>query len=174
MPFFVIRFGPCVLSTLLFQPATSTSGPPVGEVPIAAPAAVPAARAATHAEPSAPTATESKKRARKDSSDAPEALSPKARACQNVATTLVGSPTGKELFLTKLRTTNSVSSQRDLTKIGAHTVSLYELFIAVMSAGGADMVWCTVGYLSFGPIEKILCFCDLSVREKDWRGKPGL
>jgi hypothetical protein len=27
----------------------------------------------------------------------------------------------------------------------------------------------TVGYLSFGPIEKILCFCDLSVREKDWR-----
>ncbi len=31
----------------------------------------------------------------------------------------------------------------------------------------------TVGYLSFGPIEKIV-FCDLSVREKDWRGKPGL
>ncbi len=30
------------------------------------------------------------------------------------------------------------------------------------------------GYLSFGPIEKILCFCDLSVREKDWRSKPGL
>ena len=30
------------------------------------------------------------------------------------------------------------------------------------------------GYLSLGPIEKILCFCDLSVREKDWRGKPYL
>ena len=27
---------------------------------------------------------------------------------------------------------------------------------------------CTVGYLSFGPIENILCFCDLCAREKDW------
>ncbi len=27
----------------------------------------------------------------------------------------------------------------------------------------------TVGYLSFGPIEKNYIFCDLSVREKDWR-----
>ena len=27
---------------------------------------------------------------------------------------------------------------------------------------------CTVGYLSFGPIEKYIMFCDLSVREKDW------
>ncbi len=25
------------------------------------------------------------------------------------------------------------------------------------------------GYLSVGPIEEIVCFCDLSVREKDWR-----
>ncbi len=33
----------------------------------------------------------------------------------------------------------------------------------------------TAGYLSFGPIEKAYYdFCDLSVREKDWRGKPGL
>ncbi len=35
-----------------------------------------------------------------------------------------------------------------------------------------DLVSCggsTVGYLSFVPIEKILCFCDLSVREKAWR-----
>ncbi len=23
--------------------------------------------------------------------------------------------------------------------------------------------------LSFGPFQKILCFCDISVREKDWR-----
>ncbi len=31
------------------------------------------------------------------------------------------------------------------------------------------------GYQSFGPIEKIFYGCwDLSVREKDWRGKPGL
>ena len=30
----------------------------------------------------------------------------------------------------------------------------------------------TVGYLSFGPIEKnIYVFCDLSVREKDWRSR---
>ncbi len=29
--------------------------------------------------------------------------------------------------------------------------------------------------LSFGPIEKVFyAFCDVSVREKDWRGKPGL
>ncbi len=28
----------------------------------------------------------------------------------------------------------------------------------------------TVGYLSFGPIDK-LCFCNLSVREKDWRSR---
>ncbi len=28
---------------------------------------------------------------------------------------------------------------------------------------------CATGYLSFGTIEKILCFCDLSVHEKDWR-----
>ena len=26
----------------------------------------------------------------------------------------------------------------------------------------------TMGYLSFGPIEKMLCFCDLSVHEKAW------
>ncbi len=32
----------------------------------------------------------------------------------------------------------------------------------------------TAEYPRFGPIEKILCFCDLSVRKKDWRGKPGL
>ncbi len=29
----------------------------------------------------------------------------------------------------------------------------------------------TVGYLSFGPIENIYVFCDLSVREKDWRSR---
>ena len=30
----------------------------------------------------------------------------------------------------------------------------------------------TVGYLSFGPIEKMYnVFCDLSVREKDWRSR---
>ncbi len=28
------------------------------------------------------------------------------------------------------------------------------------------------GYLSFGPIGKILCFCDVSVREKDWQARP--
>ncbi len=33
---------------------------------------------------------------------------------------------------------------------------------------------CTAGYLSFGPIENAICFCDLSVCEKDWRGKRGL
>ena len=32
----------------------------------------------------------------------------------------------------------------------------------------------TMGYLRFEPIEIILCFCDISAREKDWRGKPGL
>ena len=35
-------------------------------------------------------------------------------------------------------------------------------------------VSCTVGYLSFGPIEKYCAFCDLSVREKAWCGKPGI
>jgi hypothetical protein len=30
------------------------------------------------------------------------------------------------------------------------------------------------GYLRFGPIEIFYVLCDLSVREKDWRGKPGL
>ena len=31
-----------------------------------------------------------------------------------------------------------------------------------------------MGYLSFGPIGKIvLCFCDVSVREKDWRSRAG-
>ena len=38
----------------------------------------------------------------------------------------------------------------------------------------ALMLWVksfvTVGYLSFGHIEKEYVFCDLSVREKDWRG----
>ena len=29
----------------------------------------------------------------------------------------------------------------------------------------------TVGCLSFGPIEVVLCFCDLSVREKDWHSR---
>ncbi len=29
----------------------------------------------------------------------------------------------------------------------------------------------TVGYLSFGPIEKQYVFCDVSVREKDWRSR---
>jgi hypothetical protein len=28
--------------------------------------------------------------------------------------------------------------------------------------------------ISFGPIEKYLIFCDVSVREKDWRSKPSL
>jgi hypothetical protein len=31
------------------------------------------------------------------------------------------------------------------------------------------LIQCTAGYLNFGPIEKILCFCDLSVCEKAWR-----
>ncbi len=30
---------------------------------------------------------------------------------------------------------------------------------------------CTVEYLSSGPIEKYYVFCDLSVREKDWRSR---
>jgi hypothetical protein len=35
--------------------------------------------------------------------------------------------------------------------------------------------WLTaMGYLSFGPIDIFVCFCDLSVCEKDWFGKPGL
>ena len=33
---------------------------------------------------------------------------------------------------------------------------------------------CTVGYLSFGLIKKYYGFCDLSVRDKDWRGKSGV
>ena len=39
---------------------------------------------------------------------------------------------------------------------------------------GGERTWPapgTVGCLSFGPIEKILCFCDVSVREKDWRSR---
>ncbi len=29
----------------------------------------------------------------------------------------------------------------------------------------------TAGHLSFGSIEKIVCFCDPRVREKGWRGR---
>ena len=32
----------------------------------------------------------------------------------------------------------------------------------------------TAGCLSLDPLKNILCFCDPSVREKAWRGKPGL
>ena len=44
----------------------------------------------------------------------------------------------------------------------------------VLSAIGIVVLRLLAGYRSSGPIEKILGFCDHSVREKDWRGKPGL
>ena len=45
---------------------------------------------------------------------------------------------------------------------------------AVVVLGCCDTLTAGYQYLSFGPIEKIFMFCDLSVREKDWRGKPSL
>ncbi len=47
----------------------------------------------------------------------------------------------------------------------------YVCFLGVFAQG---VVVRGIVYLSFAPIEKILCFCDLSVHEKDWGGKPGL
>ncbi len=34
-----------------------------------------------------------------------------------------------------------------------------------------DLRCVTAGYLSFGPIEKYCVFCELSVREEDWRSR---
>ena len=45
----------------------------------------------------------------------------------------------------------------------------------VMATGFPQKQYRRVPYLSFGPIDKAYyVFCDLSVREKDWRDKPGL
>ncbi len=53
------------------------------------------------------------------------------------------------------------------------TMQIYDLFPMfsrrTQCACMRSTVYSTVGYLSFGPIEKILCFCDLSVRKKVWR-----
>ncbi len=46
---------------------------------------------------------------------------------------------------------------------------LYVLMFLLVCVHSRGLIHGTVGYLSFGPIEKILLFCDLCVREKNWR-----
>ena len=55
------------------------------------------------------------------------------------------------------------------------TITIIRVAAAMPSANlHCELLVSTGGYLTFGPTDFLYVFCDLRVREKDWRGKPGL
>ncbi len=66
---------------------------------------------------------------------------------------------------------NNLYAGAPCARQGDDVAEVTMIFTTTPARGGG----CTAGYLSFYPIVSIqLSCCDLNVREKAWRGKPGL
>jgi hypothetical protein len=93
-------------------------------------------------------------------------------ACLRRSTTVLTGGLSTAVVIS-LYTLQQTEDERSATVISTKRREMHhdEVTVAQLMAIVGQGLSCPAGYLSFGPIEKHYVFCDLSVREKDWRSR---